>query len=120
MRGERRLASYQGRSSATVAWPPLMDPPAAGLLYALGTRKPEPLISPCGAVGPQPTPWPHPYTFSRSELPGKGIPEHREIKVEPRVGRKQIPVSVLRKAQKLIVDKLLTKFNTVRGLQPYL
>ena len=36
------------------------------------------------------------------------------IKVEARVGRNQIPVSVLRKAQKLIVEKLLTKFDTVR------
>ena len=44
----------------------------------------------------------------------RGIPEHRVIKVEPRVGRNQIPVSVLRKAQKLIVEKLLTKFDTVR------
>ena len=45
----------------------------------------------------------------------RGIPEHRVIKVEPRVGRNQIPVSVLRKAQKLIVEKLLTKFDTVRA-----
>jgi len=44
----------------------------------------------------------------------RGIPEHRVIKVEARVGRNQIPVSVLRKAQKLIVEKLLTKFDTVR------
>ena len=46
--------------------------------------------------------------------PERGIPEHRVIKVEERVGRNQIPVSVLRKAQKLIVEKLLTKFDTVR------
>eukprot|EP00908_Phaeocystis_cordata_P027159 Transcript_9696.p1 GENE.Transcript_9696~~Transcript_9696.p1 ORF type:complete len:312 (-),score=133.09 Transcript_9696:456-1391(-) len=52
------------------------------------------------------------------DILSKGIPERRVIKQEARVGRRQIPVSALRNAQKLIAERLLTKFDTARLARP--
>jgi len=48
------------------------------------------------------------------DILSKGVPEKRAIKKEMRVGSRKIPVSQLRKAQRLIAERLLTKFDSVR------